>query len=141
MQNDLGIWRNGGNNKEAIYQISVETKGSEPSIVTKIDHSIGGNNYFNGYNLIEDLSVKTLTADWNNIKSNTDYSLADLSTALSNKICIDDKINNDVPNKTTDLSIIKLSKEEFDETVALKTTRLSANVLYIVESNYMDAYG
>ena len=38
------------------------------------------------------------------------------------------------------MSIIKISKDEYEE-LAIGPTRLSANVLYVVESDYINAYG
>ena len=38
------------------------------------------------------------------------------------------------------MSIIKISKDEYED-LAIGPTRLCANVLYVVESNYIDAYG
>lgn len=41
---------------------------------------------------------------------------------------------------TSDLSIIKLSKDEFDTAVASDSI-MCANTLYVVDSDYIDAYG
>ena len=61
-----------------------------------------------------------------------------LSSAIDNKIYIDDRIDQTISGNS-DLSIVKLPKEEY-EMLAIGPTQLSANVLYIVESDYIDAY-
>lgn len=38
------------------------------------------------------------------------------------------------------MSIIKISKDEYED-LAIGPTHLCANVLYVVESDYVDAYG
>ena len=38
------------------------------------------------------------------------------------------------------MSVVKISKAEYDG-LAIGPTRLCANVLYVVESDYVDAYG
>ena len=63
-----------------------------------------------------------------------------LSAEISSKIFIDDRINNDV-NGHSDLSIVKISKEEYDNLNASDHSLLCANTLYVVEADYIDAYG
>lgn len=115
------VWLSGGNN--------LDNK-----------HAISGGNYFLGRNDAEQISAGSISVDWKNVKHPTGYSLYDLSVDLSNKIYIDDKVNNDI-NGTSDLSIVKISKEEYDSKVSLEINALCANTLYIVDSDYIDAYG
>lgn len=64
-----------------------------------------------------------------------------LSSAVSTKIWIEDRANDPSDISTyTDLSIIKISKDEYED-LAIGPTHLCANVLYVVESDYVDAYG
>ena len=59
-----------------------------------------------------------------------------LSSAISTKIWIEDRANDPSDISTySDLSIIKISKDEYEE-LAIGPTRLCANVLYVVESDY-----
>lgn len=88
----------------------------------------------------ENLSSGTLSVDWTKAVHTNGYSLFDLSVDLSNKIYIEDRVDSSISG-TTDLSIIKLSKDEFDEGVALGTMPLSGNIMYVVDSDYIDAYG
>ena len=88
----------------------------------------------------ENLSSGALSVDWTKAVHPNGYSLFDLSVDLSNKIYIEDRVDETISG-TTDLSIIKLGKDEFDEGVALGTMPLSGNIMYIVDSDYIDAYG
>lgn len=58
---------------------------------------------------------------------------------VDKKIWIDDKISNTIPEHFSDLSIVKLTKADYDTLVI--SSQMSGNVLYIVDSNYIDAYG
>jgi len=88
------------------------------------NHFLNGNNIFDNFNIIEQLSTYqlsaeqisagTISADWTKVKHTSGYSLFDLSIALSNKIWIDDQVNNDIVNHTSDLSIVKIGKDVFD---------------------------
>lgn len=62
-----------------------------------------------------------------------------LSSAIDDKIFIEDKISNLISGNS-DLSIIKISKDEY-ELSAANGCDLCSNVLYVVESDYIDAYG
>lgn len=64
-----------------------------------------------------------------------------LSNVISTKIWIEDRANDpsDISGYS-DLSVVKISKDEYDD-LAIGPTRLCANVLYVVESDYVDAYG
>lgn len=132
------FWLSGGNNNEN-------------------NHAISGNNYFKDTNYFENISVQNISAttaviedisvanslsgDWSKIvDSTTKFSLFDLCTAVSSKIFIDNRVDEDGTNGTSDLSIVKLSKAEYDNIVA-SNNRLKDNVLYIVDSDYIDAYG
>ena len=88
----------------------------------------------------ENLSSGTLSVDWTKAVHTNGYSLFNLSVDLSNKIYIEDRVDSSISG-TTDLSIIKLSKDEFDEDIALGTMPLSGNIMYVVDSDYIDAYG
>ena len=72
-----------------------------------------------GYALVSQLSVK-----------------ADIS-ALDKKITIDDRISGVF--QQVDLSIIKLSTDEYEQIVG--TSSILSNALYIVEGSFEDAYG
>lgn len=89
---------------------------------------------------VVNLSASTISADWTAVKHTTGYSLFDLSAALSNKIFIDDRVDNLV-NGTADLSIIKIAKDDYDSNVALGTMPFSGNIMYVVDADYIDAYG
>lgn len=88
----------------------------------------------------ENLSSGTLSVDWTKAVHPNGYSLFNLSVDLSNKIYIEDRVDETISG-TTDLSIIKLGKDEFDEGVALGTMPFSGNIMYVVDSDYIDAYG
>lgn len=132
------FWLSGGNNNEN-------------------NHAISGNNYFKDTNYFENISVQNISAttaviedisvanslsgDWSKIvDSNTNFSLFDLCTAVSSKIFIDNRVDEDGTNGTSDLSIVKLSKDEYDNIIA-SNSPLKDNVLYIVDSDYIDTYG
>jgi hypothetical protein len=62
-----------------------------------------------------------------------------LSNAVSSKIWIEDKVSNDIC-AYSDLSIVKVNKDEYED-LAIGPICLCANVLYVVEADYIDAYG
>ena len=65
----------------------------------------------------------------------------DLSNAISSKIFTGTEL---CGGNYTDLSVIKITKEEYDQKVvdaAATGINLSDNVIYIVSSDYIDAYG
>ena len=39
------------------------------------------------------------------------------------------------------MSVVKINKDEYDQLVADDKTQLSGNTLYVVDSDYIDAYG
>ena len=39
------------------------------------------------------------------------------------------------------MSVVKISKDEYDQLVADDKTQISGNTLYVVDSDYIDAYG
>ena len=93
---------------------------------------------------VENLSSGTMSVDWSHvIDPTTQYTLADLSTALSNKIYIEDRVDESKSALcgTSDLSILKMKKEDFDALVATNLDTMSSNILYVVDSDYIDAYG
>lgn len=63
-----------------------------------------------------------------------------LSSLDATGIQVKDLVDLDAPSYSS-LSVVKISKEDYDETVALSGDQLSGNVLYIVDSSYEDAYG
>ena len=70
----------------------------------------------------------------------TDYTglIGSLSDKIDKKIYIEDKISSEISGYS-DLSVIKLSSNEYQDLVTGDTT--SPSVLYIVESDFIDAYG
>ena len=70
----------------------------------------------------------------------TDYtSLIDrLSDTIDKKIYIEDKISSEISGYS-DLSVIKLSSNDYQDLVDSDATL--SNALYIVESDFIDAYG
>ena len=92
---------------------------------------------------VKNISAGSLSIDWDKLVHTTGYSLQDLSDAVSNKIYIEDQVDesDSALCGTSDLSILKMKKEDFDELVALKRDTMSSNTLYIVDSDYIDAYG
>ena len=137
---DLSI----GNNLSVANQLSVDKAATFASTV-QIKNNITVDNTLtatvtNKRVDIANLSTGTLTVDWKEVKHPTGYSLFDLSTALSNKIWIDDQVDH-VVNGTSDLSIVKIQKEDFDALVADEHSVMSGNTIYVVDSDYIDAYG
>lgn len=65
----------------------------------------------------------------------------ELSSAISSKIWIEDRVDPESINGPADLSIMKLDNDDFNEYVALSSDRMSSDVLYIVESEFIEAYG
>lgn len=65
----------------------------------------------------------------------------DLGEAISSKIYIEDRVGEDgeLVSSYSDLSVIKLSSREYQDLVVSGTTSPSA--LYIVESDFINAYG
>ena len=70
----------------------------------------------------------------------TDYTglIGSLSDKIDKKIYIEDKISSDISGYS-DLSVIKLSSTEYQDLVVSGAT--SPSVLYVVESNFINAYG
>ena len=86
------------------------------------------------------VEAESISCDWDKVVNPSNgFTLTDLSNAVSAKITIDDRINHEL-NGTSDLSIVKIAKDEYDSLVA-NNSPLSANVLYVVDSDYIDAYG
>ena len=65
----------------------------------------------------------------------------DLGEAISSKIYIEDRIGEDgeLVSSYSDLSVIKLSSNEYQDLVESNATL--SNALYIVESDFINAYG
>ena len=70
----------------------------------------------------------------------TDYTglIGSLSDKIDKKIYIEDKISSEISGYS-DLSVIKLSSNEYQSLVSSKATL--SNALYIVESDFVNAYG
>ena len=142
------FWLSGGNNIENNHVISGDNYFKDINYfenisvqnISAIDAKINDISATNA--VIEDISVVNgLSGDWSKIvDSNTKFSLFDLCTAVSSKIFIDNKVDEGGIKGTSDLSIVKLSKDEFDNKVVIHN-QLSDNILYIVDSDYIDAYG
>ena len=78
-----------------------------------------------------DLSAEIITRSSNDVV---------LSTAIDNKIWIYDKTTDDSIPVSTSLSVVKINKDDFEDEI-IKNVTLNNNTLYIVESDYIDAYG
>ena len=65
----------------------------------------------------------------------------DLGEEISSKIYIEDRIGKDgeLVSSYSDLSVIKLSSNEYQDLVVSGAT--SPSVLYVVESDFVNAYG
>lgn len=85
------------------------------------------------------LSVGILSNDINDLGTNLELSVDILSNAISSKIYIENAKDGVVGH--SDLSIIKIDKDEYDMLVATNGSALCGNVLYVVDSDYIDAYG
>lgn len=99
------------------------------------------------YKAVTDTDGNWLTATYatktelTNISSylSNDYTdlIKNLSEKIDNKIYIEDKISS--TSCYSDLSIIKLSRNEYQDLVDSNAT--SPSVLYVVESDFINAYG
>lgn len=143
------IWLSGNNNTSAVYELSVINANGTPQILSATGHSIGGNNYFadggnyfDGANTIKELSSDKISVEWSNlVNPSNGYTLFDLSSAVSSKIFIDNRVEGEISSGTSDLSIVKISKDDYDELVANPTIQFDNSTLYIVDSPYVDCYG
>lgn len=90
------------------------------------------------------LSASALCTEISNLSDEVYAISNDLSSAISSKIWIKD-LNDDgstlITGNMDALSVIKITKDDFDTQVATGTLTMSSNTLYIVSSDYMDAYG
>ena len=90
------------------------------------------------------LSAAALYTEISNLSDEVSAISNDLSSAISSKIWIKD-LNDDGSTLTAGnmdvLSVIKITKDDFDTQVATGTLTMSSNTLYVVSSDYMDAYG
>lgn len=90
------------------------------------------------------LSAVALCTEISNLSDEVSAISNDLSSAISSKIWIKD-LNDDGSTLTAGnmdtLSVIKITKDDFDTQVATGTLTMSSNTLYIVSSDYIDAYG
>ena len=91
-----------------------------------------------------DLSAAALCTEISNLSDEVSAISNDLSSAISSKIWIKD-LNDDGSTLTAGnmdaLSVIKITKDDFDTQVATGTLTMSSNTLYVVSSDYIDAYG
>ena len=90
------------------------------------------------------LSAAALCTEISNLSDEVSAISNDLSSAISSKIWIKD-LNDDGSTLTAGnmdaLSVIKIAKDDFDAQVATGTLTMSSNTLYVVSSDYIDAYG
>ena len=90
------------------------------------------------------LSAAALCTEISNLSDEVYAISNDLSSAISSKIWIKD-LNDDGSTLTAGnmdaLSVIKITKDDFDAQVVTGTLTMSSNTLYVVSSEYMDAYG
>ena len=90
------------------------------------------------------VSTAALCTEISNLSDEVSAISNDLSSAISSKIWIKD-LNDDgstlITGNMDALSVIKITKDDFDTQVATGTLTMSSNTLYIVSSDYMDAYG
>ena len=94
--------------------------------------------------------LDTVNDDLNDKYDNLDGKISDLDQELDDKY---DELTASVQHKVfvkgeltadgeySDLSVVKIAKAEYDELVALSGDTLSNNVLYVIDSDYEDAYG
>ena len=90
------------------------------------------------------LSAAALCTEISNLSDEVSAISNALSSAISSNLRIKD-FNNDgsklTPGNIDALSVIKITKDDFDAQVATGTLTMSSNTLYVVSSEYMDAYG
>ena len=90
------------------------------------------------------LSAAALCTEISNLSDEVYAINNDLSSAISSKIWIKDLSDDGstlISGNMDALSVIKITKDDFDTQVATGTLTMSSNTLYIVSSDYMDAYG
>ena len=66
-----------------------------------------------------------------------------LSSEISSKVWIADEVDHTISGSSS-LSVVKISKDNYEQLVATAQPgdeKLSTNVLYVVDSSYIDAYG
>lgn len=71
------------------------------------------------------------------MSTSIDSICADLSVAISSKIWIEDRISGTISGHG-DLSVVKMTRDSYEE---IAVGSLCSNVLYVVESDYINAYG
>ena len=90
------------------------------------------------------LSAAALCTEISNLSDEVSAISNDLSSAISSKIWIKD-LNDDGSTLTAGnmdaLSVIKIAKDDFDAQVVTGTLTMCSNTLYVVSSDYIDAYG
>ncbi len=87
---------------------------------------------------IDESQVTDLTTDLDTLSAND----KNLSDCIEHKVWIKDITNTVLSDGDfTNLSVVKIAKDEYDTLVADKSEMLSGNTLYIVDSDYIDAYG
>lgn len=75
----------------------------------------------------------------NGISSKINSICSDLSNEINKKIWIEDQISG--ISGYNNLSILKIGKDNYDQLVGQKEESIISNCLYIVDSDYIDAYG
>jgi len=73
--------------------------------------------------------------------SANDNDIQFLSNAISTKIWVEDLPEYSTVSGYSDLSVVKIKKEDYDAKVASGADQLSGSILYILDSPIIDAYG
>ena len=81
-------------------------------------------------------SLSSNLSDEINTRINNDNTL---STAIKNRIYIENSIEGHEFSGNCDLSVYKLSKEDYDK--AVSSNAICESAIYIVSSDFIDAYG
>ena len=130
----------------------LKTGVSQHEFALEIQNRIANDNYISGEvnrlctAISDDVVAKynRLSGEISSLSNEVSAISNDLSSAISSKIWITD-LNNDGSILTSGnmdaLSVIKITKDDFDRNVGTGTMTMSSNILYVVSSDYIDAYG
>ena len=88
-------------------------------------------------NFNTDAGSDPISVELSNFVDNYDSKIDALSNAIDKKVFVSDSISG--ISGYSDLSVVKLSADEY--AALLTSNQLLSNALYIVEDNYIDAYG
>ena len=117
-----------------IKQLSSDLSGEIGSLSTSLSNDIKAlSGSLSGE--IDSLST-SLSTEISNLST-------DLSNAISSKVFVGEQTSS-VTGDFTNLSVIKISKDDYEQAVvdaANNGVDLSNNVLYVISSDYIDAYG